>query len=152
MGLGNNLSTTTKFLATQTNVLGMNTEATNMFGQSVLAMAASNGILADSIFDAVSAFSDTAQEQIVFFGRASTEVTQNVINNMAALLPDSDVAGLLAALTSPDVVRQLPMITQQLGVPMVGDLSDPANMRQLIETAIPALADMAQGMRRSSKH
>ena len=65
VGLGNNLSTTTKFLATQTNVLGMNTEATNMFGQSV-SYGCINGILADSIFDAVSAFSDTAQEQIVF--------------------------------------------------------------------------------------
>ena len=146
VGLGNNLSTTTKFLATQTNVLGMNTEATNMFGQSVLAMAASNGILADSIFDAVNAFSDTAQEQMVFFGRASTEVTQNAINNMAALLPDSDVAGLMTALTSSDVVRQLPLITGQLGVPMVGNLSDPANMRQLIESVLPALAQMGEGV------
>lgn len=144
--LGNNLSTTSKFLTTQTNVLGLNTEATTTFGQSILAMASSNGILADSIFEAVNAFADTAKEQQVFFGTESTKVTTNAVAAMKSLVPELDTGGFLAALTSSDVVKQLPMITGQLGIPMVGNLDDPANMQRLIQSAIPALAEMGQGL------
>lgn len=144
--LGNNLSTTSKFLTTQTNVLGLNTEATTTFGHSILAMASSNGILADSIFEAVNAFTDTAKEQQVFFGKESTKVTTNAVAAMKSLIPEQDVGALMSALTSSDVVRQLPMITGQLGIPMIGNLDDPANMQRLIESAIPALAQMGQGL------
>ena len=144
--LGNNLSTTSKFLTTQTNVLGLNTEATTTFGHSILAMASSNGILADSIFEAVNAFTDTAKEQQVFFGKESTKVTTNAVAAMKSLIPEQDVGAFMAALTSSDVVKQLPMITGQLGIPMVGNLDDPANMQRLIESAIPALAQMGQGL------
>jgi len=144
--LGNNLSTTSKFLTTQTNVLGLNTEATTTFGHSILAMASSNGILADSIFEAVNAFTDTAKEQQVFFGKESTKVTTNAVAAMKSLIPEQDVGAFMAALTSSDVVKQLPMITGQLGIPMIGNLDDPANMQRLIESAIPALAQMGQGL------
>lgn len=145
VGLGNNLATTSKFISTQTNVLGLSTEATNSFGQSIVASAAANGILADSIFEAVNAFTDTAKEQMVFFGRASTQVTNKAIENMAKFLPESDVASLMKALTAPDTVKMLPFIAGTLGLPTPGNLEDPQQMKALISSVIPALAEMGAG-------
>ena len=48
---------------------------------------------------------DTAAEQQVFFGKASTDVTQTALSNLKGLVPDNDVVGFMTALTSASQVR-----------------------------------------------
>lgn len=144
-GLGNNMSTVGRFLTTQTNALGNSTEATTAFGESILATAAANGVLADSIFEAVDAFRDTTKEQSVFFGRESAKVTENFVRDLAAIgLKDLDTNAILQALTSPKALERMSAVTGQLRISMPTDLSDPAQMRSFIRDAIPALAKMGE--------
>lgn len=146
-GLGNNMSTVGRFLTTQTNALGNSTEATTAFGESILATAAANGVLADSIFEAVDAFRDTTKEQSVFFGRESAKVTQNFVKDLAAIgLKDLDTNAILQALTSPQSLERMSAVTGRLRISMPTDLSDPAQMRSFIRDAIPALAEMGESL------
>lgn len=149
VGLGNSMNSVGRFLQTQTNVLGLSTEATTTFGSQILATAQANEILADSIFAAVDAFTKTTKEQTVVFGKETAAVMQKAVAGFAAVAPDVDAGRLLTALGSPEQLLKLPALTSFLGMRAVGaeQLRDPAQAERFVEAIIPALARKSQELR-----
>lgn len=141
-GLGNSLSNTNQFLATQTNVLGKSTDASTEFGQSILGLASSNGILADSILEAVNAFTKTTREQTAIFGANSAQIVARAVAGAEAVSTGAGTADLIRALTSPENILKLPGLAGRLGITPVTatQLRDPGRMQEFLEEAIPALA------------
>jgi len=145
-GLGASMATTNKFLATQTNVLGTSTESSVLFGQSILGLASSNGILADSILDAVNAFTKTTREQKAIFGAQSAQVVAQAVAGAEGLVTGAGTVDLIRALTSPENILKIPALAGRLGITPVTatDLRDPARMKSFLMEAIPALASFAE--------
>lgn len=141
-GLGNSLATTNQFLATQTNVLGRSTEASTEFGDSIIGLASSNGLLADSILEAVNAFTKTTREQTAIFGSQSAQIVARAVAGAEALAPGAGTAELIRALTAPENILKLPSIAGRLGISPITatQLRDPAEMQRFLSEAIPALA------------
>jgi gas vesicle protein len=143
-GLGTGIGSLNKFLATQTNVLGSSTEASIEFGNTILELAASNGILGDSILDAVAAFTRTAQKQSVIFGPEVSDSIQKGLAGLTTALPNLDIASLVGSLTAPENIVRLPAIAGQLGI-AAPDETDPEGMVKFIAEAIEGLAAQTEG-------
>jgi hypothetical protein len=143
-GLGNSLSTTNSFLATQTNVLGKSTQASTEFGNDILGLASSNGILADSIIEAVNAFTKTTRQQTALFGAESANLIQRFVAGAEATATGAGTANLIRALTSTEGILKMPALAGRLGIEAPTDVRDPEQMQRFLSEAIPAIAQMGQ--------
>lgn len=144
VGLGGGLANTNKFLATQTNVLGNSTEGSIALGENMMAMAQANGILVDALYDAVDAFKDTTKKQQALLGPEAAAEVQRLVAGFEALAPGAGMGELVRALTSPEAIRTLPAFASTIGISTPTDLRDPAQIRQFVLDAIPALAEFQQ--------
>ena len=116
-GLGTSLGEVNKFLATQANVLGGNQDAILATGKFMQDVALSNGILADSVFQAVNAFTETSRKQSVLFGSQMPEEFKKILAGMVGLAPGLDVNSLLAKIapTSVEGLINLDILSGRLG-------------------------------------
>lgn len=143
-GLGNSLSTTNSFLATQTNVLGKSTEASAEFGNEIIGLASSNGILADSIIEAVNAFTKTTRQQTALFGAESANLIQRFVAGAEATATGAGTGNLIRALTSTEGILKMPALAGRLGIEAPTDVRDPEQMQKFLMEAIPAIAQMGE--------
>jgi len=143
-GLGNSLATTNTFLATQTNVLGRSSQASIEFGNDIIGLASSNGILADSIIEAVNAFTKTTRQQTALFGSETANMIQRFVAGAEAAAPGAGTANLIRALTSPEALLNMPAVAGRLGIEAPTDVRDAGQMEKFLTEAVGAIATMGQ--------
>ena len=116
-GLGTALGTTTKFLASNTNVLGRSITETTALGTDLQNIALSNGMVADSIFDAVAAFQENTRKQQVLFGDKAAGDFQGIVAGLEGLIPGGNLGELVAkaAPTSVDDLLNLDILGGMFG-------------------------------------
>lgn len=145
VGLGNNLNTTTRFLATQTNVLGMNTEASLLFGESILAATMANGLVADEFLAAVDSFAAKSKESVILFGKESTDAANKLGSNIDVLTRTPGAGGdLVRAISSS--FTDLVALQGTLGIAgqIPADINTPQQMNQLVLAAAQGLANFEE--------
>jgi hypothetical protein len=110
----------------------------------MMAMAQANGILVDALYDAVDAFKETTKKQQALLGPEAAAEVQRLVAGFEALAPGAGMGELVRALTSPEAIRTLPAFASTIGISTPTDLRDPAQIRQFVLDAIPALAEFQQ--------
>ena len=137
-GLGNSLGKTNTFLATQQNVLGLNTESTIALGRHLLATADANDMLGESLYAAIEAFTKTSKEQAVIFGPKTAEEIRKAVIGLEGLLGGTGAGQALITSLTSDMMK-IYRIGGWLGMADAGGQfeRDPAGF---IAKVLPAMA------------
>lgn len=142
-GLGNNVGTINTFLATQTNALGISTEATTALGDQILATAHANGMVADSLFEVVNSLKELNKAQEVVFGPEMAEFTKELGIVFETLAPGTDIQSVLKTLLGTDPRTRL-QVGSLMGIDVPQRLT-PQNATRFIEEALTVGIDNLQG-------
>jgi len=149
-GLGTALGTTTKFLASNTNVLGRSMTETTALGTDLQNIALSNGMVADAMFDAVAAFEANTRQQQVLFGDKAAGDFQGIVAGLEGLMPGGNLGDLVAkaAPTSVDELLNLDILGGMFGGAFnsQGIKEDPARHTANFIAAMAKASEQISGM------
>ena len=136
VGLGNDLGLATQAIATNTNFLGLSTDASNNFNQGVIQTAQANGRLADTIFQAVEAFKENTRSQQVVFGTHFAGTMRGVVAGLQAAMPDTGIIDAVGKITGTDFKQQ------QATAALLSRLNVGASTQELSQDPAAVLAKM----------
>jgi len=137
VGLGNNLGLATQAIATNTNYLGLSTDASDNFNQRLKSKTAkANGRLADTIFQAVEAFKENTRSQNIVFGTQFAGTMRSVVAGLQAAMPDTGIIDAVGKITGTDFKQQ------QATAALLARLNVGATTQELSQDPAAVLAKM----------
>ena len=154
VGLGNDLGLATQAIATNTNFLGMSTDASNDFNESMIDTAKMNGRVADVIMRAVEAFKENTRAQQNVFGTQFSQTMRDVVANIQGAMPDTGLIQAVGKITGTGFQQQMAMRTlgARVGVSAEELQADPQKALARIFKGIEAdLARFTDPLQRASQ-
>lgn len=151
VGLGTELGTTIEFLATNTQALGYNQDATVQLGHSILESSKQTGVFADTVFKAVKSFEQSTKQQAVIYGKGLSQDMQRFVAGLTKEMgfQSPDLIGLVSKLTptSAEDIASTRALAARLGVD-VGKMGK--NQEEFVSEMLVALSRRAEGIRAGS--